>query len=301
MQVKDFYKSLGVDEKASTAEIKKAYRQLAKKYHPDANPNNKAAEDRFKEISEAYDVLSDPQKRQKYDHLRSYGAHGGGEWINFDPEILRQRGGFQGFGNFSGQGFSFSDILRELFGFDSIFGDMAGAGSRHMGSRAEVRISFVEAIKGTEKIISLRRPQGCPTCYGSGYLGRNVCPQCRGTGQVASERKVRVKIPPGVDDGHQIRLPNLGQESPFGSSDLILTIRVDSHDFFQKEGIDIFCEISLTDEKLNKGARVRVKTIDGRKVELRIPPGTTRGTIFRLKNLGLKRNGQQGHQFVKIV
>jgi len=299
MQIKDFYKSLGVDEKASAEAIKKAYRQLAKKYHPDANPNNQAAEDRFKEVSESYDVLSDPQKRQKYDQLRKYGAHSGG-WINFDPEFFRQRGGFQGASHFSGQGFSFSDILRDLLGMDSVFGDMPGAHSA-MGSRAELRVSLEEAFRGGEKTVTLRQPQRCLACHGTGHATRGVCGQCRGTGQAVSLKKVRVKIPPGVDDGHQIVLPKMGKPSPFGNEDLTLTIRLEPHGFFQKMGNDIFCEVKLNDDKLSKGARIRVKTIDGRKVELRIPPGTKQGTTFRLKNLGIKRNRQQGHQFVKVV
>lgn len=300
MQIKDFYKSLGVDEKASPETIKKAYRQLAKQYHPDANPNDKAAEDRFKEISEAYDVLSDPQKKRKYDQLRLYGAPGRGDWINFDPEIFRQRG-FQSSGHFSGQGFSFSDVLRDLFGIDSIFSDMPGGPTGMAASHAELRISFEEAVNGAEKTLTLRQPRRCPVCNGAGYSGRSLCEQCHGAGQITSSQKVRVRIPAGVDSGHQIVLPNVRPAVGFGSSDVIITIRVEPHGFFHKKGNDIFCEVSLNDERLMKGTKIRVKTIDGRKVELRIPPGTKPGTTFRLRALGIKRNGQQGHQYVKVV
>jgi len=300
MQIKDFYKSLGVDEKASPEEIKKAYRHLAKKYHPDANPNDKAAEDRFKDISEAYDVLSDPQKKKKYDQLRTYGAQGSGGWINFDPEIFRQRGGFHGPTHFNGQGFSFSDVLRDLLGIDNLFNDMPGAPGS-MGSHAELRISFEEAVHGAQKTLTLRQQRRCVSCGGTGHIGRSICSQCAGSGQTVHSQKVRVNIPAGVDDGHIISLPSMGRQSPFGQGDLILTIRVEPHNFFQKRGNDIYCQVNLNDEKLSKGTKIRVKTIDGRKVELRIPPGTRPGTTFRLKYLGLKRNGQQGHQYVKIV
>lgn len=300
MQIKDFYKSLGLDEKANAETIKKAYRQLAKQYHPDTNPNDKAAEDRFKEISEAYDVLSDPQKRKKYDQLRTYGAHGTGGWINFDPEILRQRGGFQGPANFNGQGFSFSDVLRDLFGIESLFGEMPGAPAS-IGSHSEIRISFDEAIHGVEKTLTLRQQRRCVSCGGTGYIARSICSHCSGSGQTVSSQKIRVKIPPGVDDGHNISLPNMGRQTPFGSGDLILTVRVEPHGFFQKRGNDIYCHVNLDGNLMRQGTKIRVKTVDGRRVELRIPPDTKPGTTFRLKDFGIKRNGQQGHQYVKIV
>jgi DnaJ-class molecular chaperone len=303
MQIKDYYKSLGVDEKAGAEAIKKAYRQLAKKFHPDANPNNRAAEDRFKDISEAYDVLSDPQKRQKYDQLRTYGRRGNGDWINFDPEVFRQRGGLGGTGQFSGQNFSFSDVLRDLFGADSFYGDMPGSGFGAPANHAELRISLEEAVNGADKTISVRKNLRCATCAGAGRLGRRICEDCHGAGQTTSTKKVRIKIPPGVEDGHQISLPNLGPVSPlgFGNHNLILTLRIEPHGFFQRVGNDIFCQVVLNDDKLSKGTRIRVKTIDGRKVELRIPPGTKPGTSFRLKNLGIRKDGHQGHQFVKVV
>jgi len=300
MQIKDFYRSLGVDEKASADIIKKAYRQLAKKYHPDANPHDRASEDRFKEISEAYDVLGDPQKRRKYDQLRTYGAHGNGGWINFDPEIFRQRGGFQGPANFNGQGFSFSDVLRDLFGIDSLFNEMPGAPGS-IGSHAEVRISFEESIHGVEKSLTLRQQRRCVSCGGTGHIARSICSHCGGSGQTVSSQKIRVKIPPGIDDGHIISLPNMGRQTPFGTSDLVLSVRVEPHGFFQKRGHDIYCEVNLEDDMLRKGAKIRVKTVDGRRAELNIPSGTKPGTIFRLKDLGIKSQGQQGHQYVKIV
>ena len=301
MKIKDFYQSLGLDAKATPDEIKKAYRQLAKRYHPDANPNNKQAEERFKEISEAYDVLSDPQKRQKYDQLRSFAPHNSGAFINFDPEIFRQRTGYHGTGEFAGQGFSFSDILRELFGFDSMFADLANAQPEPTVRRAELNVSFEEAIQGAEKTISVRQPHTCPGCHGTGLMTRSVCVQCRGTGQATTERRLRVRIPPGIEDGHLLRIADSGLPTPFGRNDLIITIRVAAHDFFKKHGNDIFCEVNLPEEKLHLGTKIRVKTIDGRKAELIIPPGTKPGTVFRLKNLGVRIHGQQGHQFVKVV
>jgi molecular chaperone DnaJ len=324
MRVKDYYNILGVSEKANADEIKKAYRQLAKKYHPDATPGDKAAEERFKEINEAYDVLGDAKKRGKYDQLRLYGhSANGSDWFQFDPEILRQHGwtpNSGGFGGFQspgaqvfGHGFAFSDILRELFGFDGVVNDF----SPQYGPRdltGEITISFMEAITGTERTVSVKQRKLCPTCAGLGKEPRPTfnkfqkevgaaCSHCHGSGHVTLRKKIRVRIPAGIDNGHKLRVPGMGSNSGFGGSpgDLIITVHVETDHAFKRQGKDIYYEITLEERDLEAGARVHIPTVDGKKVELSIPSGTKRGTLLRLKNLGVRVNGQQGDQSVRIV
>lgn len=307
MRVKDYYNILGVGEKASADEIKKAYRQMAKKCHPDANPGDRAAEERFKEINEAYDVLSDQPKRNKYDHLRLYGHSAkDSEWFQFDPEILRQHGwnpgGFHSpNGNVFGQGFAFSDILRDLFGFDGMVNDQAPAyGPRDLSG--EITISFMEAITGAERTVSIKQRKICPTCSGLGRQRTGVCQHCRGSGNVTSRKKIRVRIPAGVENGHKMRVPGMGTSNGYGGAgDLVITIYVESDQAFKRQGKDIYFELNLNERDLESGARVHIPTVDGKKVELNIPSGTKRGTLLRLKNLGVRVDGQQGDQYVRIV
>jgi DnaJ-class molecular chaperone len=313
MRVKDYYNILGVSEKANADEIKKAYRQMAKKCHPDANPGDKAAEERFKEINEAYDVLGDVQKRNKYDQLRLYGHSAtGSDWFQFDPEILRQHGwspgsgafggGFQSpNGNVFGQGFAFSDILRDLFGFDGMMNDHAPQyGPRDL--TGDMTVSFMEAITGTERTISIKQRKLCLTCSGTGRGRSGVCQHCHGSGNVTSRKKIRVRIPPGVENGHKMRVPGMGSNSGYGSvGDLVITIHVETDQAFKRQGKDIYYELNMNENDLEGGARVHIPTVDGKKVELNIPSGTKRGTLLRLKNLGVRLNGQQGDQYVRIV
>jgi DnaJ-class molecular chaperone len=307
MRVKDYYNIIGVSEKASAEEIKKAYRQMAKKCHPDANPGDKAAEERFKEINEAYDVLGDVQKRNKYDQLRLYGHSAtGSDWFQFDPEILRQHGwspgGFQSpNGNIFGQGFAFSDILRELFGFDGMVNDQAPQyGPRDL--TGDMTISFMEAITGAERTISVKQRKLCPTCSGLGRGRAGVCHHCQGSGNVTSRKKIRVRIPPGVENGHKMRVPGMGSNAGYGSvGDLVITVHVEADQSFKRQGKDIYYELNMNESDLESGGRVQIPTVDGKKVELNIPSGTKRGTLLRLKNLGVRLNGQQGDQYVRIV
>lgn len=323
MRVKDYYNILGVSEKANADEIKKAYRQMAKKFHPDANPGDKTAEERFKEINEAYDVLGDLKKRNKYDQLRVYGHSAtNSDWFNFDQDILRQHGwtpgGFQSpNGQVFGQGFAFSDLLRELFG-EGIMNDFAPQyGPRDL--TGEITIAFMEAITGTERIISVKQRKICPTCSGVGRDPRSsfnkfqkdssgVCAHCHGSGNVTTRKKIRVRIPPGIDNGHKLRIPGMGSSSdfPFKTSrdnrgDLIITVHVEADNTFKRQGKDVYYDLGMNETDLEAGARVYIPTIDGKKVELNIPSGTKRGTLLRLKNLGVRINGQQGDQYVRIV
>ncbi|MDZ7344793.1 MAG: DnaJ domain-containing protein [candidate division KSB1 bacterium] len=307
MRIKDYYNILGLTENASAEDIKKAYRQKAKQYHPDANPGDKTAEERFKEVSEAYEVLGDPKKRQKYDQLRVYGSAGGNsEWFSFDPQILRQHGwpgaasgSFNG--QVFGQGFAFSDILRELFGFEGFATDVfSQAPARDI--TGDLTLSFMEAITGAARTVAVKQKKPCANCMGTGQDRFVACPNCKGSGLVTTRKKIRIRLPAGIEDGHQLRVPGAGSIGRHGESgDLILTVHVEAHPLFKRQGKDIYYEAAVNAEDLQKGTRFIVPTVSGKKVELNIPAGTKRGALLRLKNLGVTINGQQGDQFVRIV
>lgn len=331
----DFYELLGVDRKASAKEIRKAYRKLARKYHPDVNPGDDAAEQKYKEISQAYEVISDPEKRKKYDQFgHAYQqAQASGQWQGQD------------FGSFVfehfGQG-SFADI------FGEIFGDIGAATGRRR-TRAAPRaqrgqdiphtlpVTFAEAITGTNKTLALSvadrcpacdglggKAQRCPVCGGSGTSGQGgvfglsaACPQCQGSGQVISEacpecrgggevtrtRNLDVKIPAGVKTGSKLRLTGEGGRGFRGSphGDLILELQVQEHDFFQRDGDDINIKVPITFIEAVQGGNISVPTTNGR-VTLKIPPGTKSGQRFRLKGQGMPRlnSAARGDQYVEV-
>ena len=315
MRFKDYYKLLGVNERASQDEIKKSFRNLAKKNHPDANPGNKQAEERFKEITEAYDVIGDTEKRNKYDQLRFYGNSdsSNGDWVSFDPDFLqkhgmpRKGGGREDFSQLfnQGQGFAFSDLLRDIFGtngFSSGFEQTQAAVPQDI--TGSIKVSFLEAIKGTDRIIAIRQKKKCSVCGGLGQDSYSPCMRCNGSGQISSKKKVRIRIPSGVNDGHQLRLRGLGPEVQFGSgqkSDVLITVQIAPHSFFTRSKADIYCEARVDELSLTHGIHIHVPTVDGKKIELNIPAGTKKGTVFRLKNYGIKMSSQKGDQFVKII
>jgi molecular chaperone DnaJ len=340
-QSKDFYRILGVAENASADEVKKAYRKLAKKYHPDANPNDASAAERFKEISEAYSVLSDEERRKQYDQMRKFGAFGG-----FGQ---RAPGGAGGAAGGPTGGFSFEDLgdiggLGDLFG--SIF-DMGrkrgrGAGPQR-GENVEyaVEIPFEVAVRGGKLPVTVPMTEECPTCHGSGARpgadvvtcpeckGRGVvtfgqggfavsrpcpacygkgriptdpCPTCGGQGQVRRQRQLQVTIPAGVDDGSRIRIPGQGERGPGGGTpgDLIIAVRVQPDRFFRREGMDIHCTVPINLAQATLGSKIRVRTVDGKRVVLRIPTGTQSGTKFRVKGQGVEKDGRRGDQYVQV-
>lgn len=312
MRFKDYYKILGVSEKAPPEEIKKSYRRLAKQYHPDANPGDKAAEERFKEINEAYDIIGDAEKRHKYDQLRFYGrpdATTNGEWFSFDPEFLRSHGfgmpgmgGHSPFGSFFGQGFAFSDLLRDLFGFNGIYSDPTPTHTAARNITGKIRISFLEAVRGTERTISIRQKKTCPVCQGKGQEGYAPCSRCNGSGQISSKKKIRIRLPAGVESGHQLRLRGLAAESSHGpAGDVIINVEVEPHPHFTRAGADIYFETHVDEPALKAGTRLRIPTIAGKLVELNVPAGTKRGTVFRLRNFGVKTPNRVGDQFIKVV
>lgn len=332
---RDYYEVLGVSKNATEEELKKAYRQLAKKYHPDTNPGDKNAEAKFKEASEAYAVLSDPEKRRQYDQ---FGHAAFGE-------------GFGGTGGFDFGSFDMGDI------FGDIFGDLFGGGrSRRANNgpmqganlRTSVRISFEDAVFGTEKELELNLKDDCPTCKGSGAkpgtypetcskcggkgqvvytqqslfgMVRNVqtCPDCRGTGKiikekcqecygtgyVASRKKIKVGIPAGIDSGQSVRIRGKGEPGTNGGprGDLLVDVEVSRHPIFQRQDVDIFSTVPISYATAVLGGEIRIKTIDG-DVVYNVKPGTQTDTKVRLKDKGvptLRNKNVRGDHYVTLV
>lgn len=331
---RDYYEVLEINKGANENEIKKAYRVLAKKYHPDVNPENKAAEAKFKEINEAYEILSDPQKRAKYDQ---YGHAG------VDPNSY---GGFSGFEDFDLGGFG--DI------FESFFGNMGFGGSSRRRNGPEkgtdlksfIEISFEEAAFGVEKEINVNRLESCtecegtgakkgtkPTvcnnckgtgqvqyrqstpfgqfvnvkncdhCHGEGKIITNPCPSCQGRGKIKKSKKISIKVPAGIDNEQIISLRGEGEAGVRGgpSGDLYIVVNVKQHPIFKREGNNVICEVPITFTQAALGAEIEVPTLDG-KVKYSIQEGTQTGTVFRLKNKGIPnlRGSGRGDQFVKV-
>jgi molecular chaperone DnaJ len=335
---KDFYQVLGVSDSASQDEIKKAYRRLAKQHHPDANPNNAAAAERFKEISEAHSVLSDADKRKQYDQMRRLGAFDGGAPRGPRPAGGARRGPATETG---GEGFDFGD----LGGLGDIFSSIFGRG-RQEEPRAEavetvVEVPFRVAALGGKVNVVLQMTDACPTCSGSGgapgatwstcpecngrgtisfgqggFAVNRPCPQCRGRGRIPStpcptchgageiraDRQVAITVPPGTETGTRVRMRGQGQATRAGApaGDLLVTFQVQPDRFFHREGLDIVCEVPLNLAQAALGTRLRVRTLDGKKVVLRIPGGTQPGRRFRIKGQGVEKNGVKGDQLVQV-
>ena len=335
---RDYYEVLGVKKGASEDELKKAYRKLAKENHPDLHPGDKECEARFKEINEAYEVLSDPDKRAKYDQF----GHAA-----FDPsQGFGGGGGFGGFEGFGGFGDIFSDIFGGGFGFGGGGGRNPNAPRKGDNLRATVNIKFEEAAfgvkkdvfvskieqcpdckgtgcaegttaevcpdcKGTGTVMSTKRtPFGmvqsseqCPKCRGRGKIIHSTCKTCRGMGSVRRQHKVSVSIPAGIDDGQTISLKGQGNAGLNGgpAGDLLITVLVQPHARFERDGASILLDQEISFSQAALGAEVEVPTLDG-KVKLNIPEGTQTGTTFRLKGKGVPflRNGGRGDQFVTV-
>ena len=336
---RDYYEVLGVDRGADDATIKKAYRQLAKKYHPDMNPGDKEAEKKFKEASEAYSVLSDPEKRRQYDQFGHAAFEQGG-------------GGAGGFGGFDFNGGDMGDI------FGDIFGDFFGGGRKRSAAgnspmkganiRASVRISFEEAVFGCEKELELtlkdeckichgtgakpgtnpetcpkcggkgqvvytqqslfgmvRNVQTCPDCNGTGKIVKEKCPDCRGTGYIASRKKIQVTIPAGIDNGQSIRIREKGEPGMNGGprGDLLVEVNVSRHPIFQRQDTNIFSTAPITFAQAALGGEVRISTVDG-DVMYEVKPGTQTDTKVRLKGKGvpsLRNKSVRGDHYVTLV
>ena len=337
-QKRDYYEVLGVDKGADDATIKKAYRQLAKKYHPDMNPGDKEAEKKFKEASEAYAVLSDPDKRRQYDQFGHSAFEGGGA------------GG--GFGGFDFSGADFSDIFGDIFG--DFFGGGSRGGARNNGPmkganlRTSVRISFEQAVFGVEKELDLnlketcdkchgtgakpgtqpqtctkcngkgkimytqqsffgqvQNVQTCPDCGGSGKIIKEKCPDCYGTGFVSRRKKIKVTIPAGIDNGQSLRDRGNGEPGINGGErgDLLVEVVVSPHPIFKRQDTSIYSTVPISFARAALGGPIRIKTVDG-EVEYEVKPGTQTDTKIRLRGKGvpsLRNRNVRGDHFVTLV
>ncbi len=334
---RDYYEVLGVSKDASQDEIKKAYRKLGKQYHPDVNPGNKEAEEKFKELGEAYAVLSDPDKRRQYDQ--------------FGHQAFEQGG--MGGGGFDFGSMDFGDIFGDLFG--GIFGGGMGGGSRRSNGpqkganlRAQVRITFEEAMKGVEKELDItlkdecetckgsgakpgtapetcskcggkgqvsyttqtlfgmsRNIQACPDCRGTGKIIKDKCPDCRGTGYISRRKTISVSIPAGIDDGQSIRIAGKGEPGVNGGprGDLLVLVSVSEHPIFQREDMNIFSTAPMSFATATLGGDVRISTIDG-DVMYEVKPGTQTDTRIRLRGKGvpsIRDKSVRGDHYVTLV
>ncbi|NNM67257.1 MAG: molecular chaperone DnaJ [Spirochaetales bacterium] len=333
MAKRDYYEILGVEKGASSDDIKKAYRKLAIQFHPDKNPGDKASEEKFKEATEAYEILSDTQKRARYDQ---YGFAG------IDPSA----GGGAGFGSEA-----FRDFEDLFGGFGDIFGSFFGSSSRRGDStprgndlRYGVEIDFKDAVFGTKVDIAythnascsvcggsgaeadskkkvcptcqgsgqVRRSSGffsiaqpCPTCGGEGHIIEKPCRACRGSGLEKKQVKRSVEIPAGIEQGKKIRINGLGEAGPNGgqAGDLYVAVHVRDHESFERNGNDLYCQIPISIVQAALGAEISVTTLDDKKIKLKIPAGTQSGKMLRVKEAGvpfLHMNGKRGDLYIKI-
>ena len=327
----DFYQTLGVSRDANADDLKKAYRKLAMQYHPDRNPGDKTAEAKFREVSEAYEVLKDDQKRGAYDR--------------FGHAAFEQGAGPGGAGGFAG-GFNFEGGLGDIF--ENLFGDMAGRGRQQRGGadlRAQVEIDMADAFTGVKKQIRVATPvkcevcegtgsetrsrenstcgtcrgagkvraqqgfflveRACPTCGGTGRVIRNACKICNGSGTVQGERTLQVAIPAGVEDGTRIRLTGEGGAGPQGMppGDLYVHVGIRPHDIFQRDGANVYCRVPLPLSRAALGGEVEVPSIDGSRARVKIPAGTQTGDQFRLRGKGFSmlRSTERGDMYIQVA
>jgi molecular chaperone DnaJ len=285
---------LGIDRSASPAEIKKAYRKLARKYHPDVNPDNAEAEQKFKEIQEAYAVLSDADKRKQYD---TYGSVDEIPDMGFDP--FRQAS--SSWRDAGGVRVEFGDFARGTGGFQDlgdIFGELFGRGRTSRAQRqprrganqeVEVEIAFVDAVRGTAVTIPIQRQVGCTSCDRRGAVDGRSCPSCHGAGVLISTERLRVKIPEGVGDGQKVRVAGKGAEGRAGGTagDLFVRVRVSPDGFFERDGDDIRTTVPVTFSEAYRGGEIEVGTVHG-PVRAKVPPGTNSGRTFRLRGKGVR-------------
>ena len=314
VKYKDYYQTLGVQRSSSQDEIRKAYRKLARKYHPDRNPGDKSAEEHFKDIQEAYAVLSDPEKRQQYDRLGSGWQQGADftpppGWSGTRVEFGNAADFQDIFGDFGG----FSDFFQSLFGGR---GRAASSQSAQSGSRvwrsqpargadveSEIELSLEELHKGTRPTVVLRTTEVCPDCQGKGVRRMSRCSRCQGTGELTTRKRLTVRIPPGMRDGSVLRLSGKGgRQRPDGpAGDLYLRIRMKPHPLFEVVGQDdLQIEVPITPWEGALGAKVPVTTLDG-SVEVTLPPGTEGGARLRLRGQGMnRRDGSRGDLYVRV-
>ncbi|HEX6291800.1 MAG TPA: J domain-containing protein [Herpetosiphonaceae bacterium] len=323
MEYKDYYKTLGVGRSASADEIKKAFRKLARKYHPDINPGDQVAETKFKEINEAYEVLSDAEKRKKYDQFgadwnryQQAGSAGGGfdwsQYINQPGGVRVDFGSGSGFGGF-GQGSPGVDTGFSDF-FESMFGTMGGrqtSGFGGGGSRPQkgkdyeqsVDVTLEEAYNGTQRQIRMDVPQVCATCSGTGVQSNNLCPSCGGTGVAGQQaRTLAVKIPAGIDTGGKVRVSGEGGPGINGGprGDLYLLVNVLPRERYEREGFDLRYRAPIDLYTMLLGGEARIGLLSGKTLTLQIPANTQNGKTFRIRSQGMPRPGteQRGDLYI---
>lgn len=336
---RDYYEVLGVEKNASAEEIKKSYRKLAMKYHPDRNPGDKSAEEKFKEINEAYEVLSTPEKKSLYDQYGFAGVD-----PNFNPNAGAGFGG--GFGGFGGFG-DLGDIFGDFFGGGASSSARRNGPAKGQNVVSEIEISFEDAAFGCEREITYSRIETCSTCHGTGakegsrpetcsYCGgrgtvrtqqnfmgmtmqstqpcpkcggagtiiKDPCTVCKGKGKVRRTKTIKAKIPAGIDDGQSFRIRDEGSAGTNGgpNGDLLVTVTVRKHPIFTRDGANVLCQMPVSFSQAALGASIEVPTLDG-KVRYQIPEGTQTGTTFRLRGKGIPYVGYKtrGDQFVTVV
>jgi molecular chaperone DnaJ len=329
---RDYYEVLGVPKNASKDDVKKAYRKLAIQYHPDKNPGNKEAEERFKEATEAYEIISDDQKRAAYDQFGFAGVEGMGAG-NAQDFSQAFRGFEDIFGDFSGI-------------FDTFFGGgsrrSSGGGGLRQGAnlRYDIEIPFKDAVFGTKVEIQYSRNDSCPVCKGSGAAGgggKKVCPTCQGSGQVRhsqgffsvastcpscggegyiiehpckecggsgtqkKRQKIMVTIPAGVENGKRVVIPRQGDAGPGGAGDLYVFIRVKPHEYFERQDLDLYCAVPVSVTQAVLGADIHVGTLEGKTIKVKIPPGIQNGKMLRIRDEGVPSGGRRGNLYIKLI
>ena len=292
--MRDLYEILGVPRSATEAEIKKAYRRLARRHHPYVNPGDASAQNTFQEIASAYEVLKDPERRRYYDRTGDTGP--------VRPETGVPPGAAGPFGTagrgttYRWSGGGFGDLFSDLFSGGSPFG---GAVEEDEDASAELTVSFRDAALGGTASLKTQVPRRCARCGGTGMVGRARCPACRGSGSTVASERLTVRIPAGVDTGSKIRLPGKGRTE---GGDLYLVLSVEPHPYFRREGDDVLAEVPVTVPEAYLGAEIDVPTIRG-PVRARIPPGTSSGQRFRLKGRGIEnaRTKSVGDHYYRVV
>jgi len=309
VKFKDYYEVLGIKRDATDDQIRQAYRKLARKFHPDVNPGDKSAEDKFKELNEANEVLSDPEKRKRYDQLGANWKEGAE--FTPPPGWGRVNVEYEDLGGIFGGGGAFSDFFESLFGGGKSTPGQADQqrrrrqttrSSKGQDAEAEMEISLEDAHKGGRHRITLQGMRTCPTCNGTGSSNGGVCPTCRGAGQVLNPKTIDVNIPPGAREGSVIKVAKQGQPGSGGNAagDLYIKLKIKPHSIFTVSGDDISLEVPASPSEAVLGATIEVPTIDG-KAEMKIPAGAQGGQRMRLRGQGLnKRGGGRGDQYVKL-
>jgi molecular chaperone DnaJ len=338
---RDYYEVLGVPKNASRDDIKKAYRRLAVQYHPDKNPGNKDAEEKFKEATEAYEILSDDQKKSAYDQFGFAGVEGmggGHDWSNF-----------RGFEDIFGGG-DFGSIFETIFGGGGFGGGFGGGRSSRNANgarqganlRSDIEISFKDAVFGTKVEIQYSRNEGCPACHGSGAAegsGKKVCPTCQGSGQIRrsqgffsvastcpscggegyiierpckecggsgvqrKRQKIMVTIPAGVENGRRVHISRQGDAGINGGppGDLYVFIRVRAHEYFERQELDLYCAVPISITQASLGAEIHVSTLDGKTIKVKVPSGIQNGKMLRIRNEGVPSGSRRGDLYIKLM